>query len=86
MKCMYVNNVLMTHTHTVRHVADMLRMRKVRMKHLTETGAAMNALTTVGIICIVEAAIRIIENVLCHTLNQGKNGFVPIVIKKMMTK
>ena len=56
------------------------------MKHMTENGAVMNALKTVGIIYIVYAAIRITENVICHTLNRGKNGFVPIVMKKMMTE
>ena len=60
---MYVNNVVMTYTHTVRIVKDTSGMRMVRMKHLMGIGAAMNALTTVGIICIVAAVRRIIENV-----------------------
>ena len=80
---MYVYTVVMPHTHTVRNVEAMLRMRKVRITHLTDNGAAMNALNTVGIICIVKAAIRIIEGMKWHSLNQGKNGFAPIVMKKL---
>ena len=60
---MYVNNVVMTHTHTVRNVKTMLRMRRVRIEHLTDNGAAMNALTVVRIFFIVKAAIRIMKNV-----------------------
>ena len=60
---MYVNNVVMTYTHTARNGKYMLGMRKVRMIHMTDNGAAMDALTTAGIICIVPAAIRITESV-----------------------
>ena len=47
-----------------------------------DNGAAMNALTTVSIV-IVKSAIHIIEKITWHTLNQGKHGFVLIVMKEM---